>query len=114
MSASFRGCEDEVARVTPAMILLAILAVPLAAGALSFAARRRTAMEAINLGAFGIVFALAIALVEKVLRMGSISAWNGFLYADSLSALVVLLTALVALICSVYAVGYFRADERSH
>jgi hydrogenase-4 component F len=100
--------------MTPAMILLAILAVPLAAGALSFAARKRTVMEAINLGAFGVVFVLAIALVRTILRTGSISAWNGFLYADSLSALVVLLTALVALICSVYAVGYFRDDQRNN
>src|SRR5207248_2061301 len=35
------------------------------------------------------------------------------LAADSLSALVVLLTALVALACSVYAVGYFRDDEQN-
>jgi hydrogenase-4 component F len=35
---------------------------------------------------------------------------NGFLRADALSALVILLTALVALVCSVYAVGYFRRD----
>ncbi len=95
------------------MILLAILAVPLAAGGLSFAARKRPAMEAINLGAFTVLFFLAVALVARVLRMGSISAWNGFLRADSLSALVVLLTAFVALICSVYAVGYFRDDERN-
>ncbi len=95
------------------MILLAILAVPLVAGALSFAARKRQAMEAINLGGFGVVFVLAIALVARVLRLGNISSLNGFLYADSLSALVVLLTSLVALICSVYAVGYFRDDERN-
>src|SRR5712691_123875 len=95
------------------MILLAILAVPLAAGGLSFAARKRPAMEAINLGAFTVLFFLTVALVVRVLQMGSISAWNGFLRADSLSALVVLLTAFVALICSVYAVGYFRDDERN-
>src|SRR5207245_11586034 len=37
----------------------------------------------------------------------------GFLHADSLSALVVLLTAFIALVCSIYAVGYFRDDERN-
>jgi hydrogenase-4 component F len=95
------------------MLLLSILAVPLAAGALSFAARKRPAMEAINLGAFAVLFLLAVALVARVLRMASISAWNGFLRADSLSALVVLLTAFVALSCSIYAVGYFRDDERN-
>jgi hydrogenase-4 component F len=96
------------------MILVLILVVPLIASAASFAARRRAAMEAINLGAFAIVLALAAALVAQVLRAGSTSVWNGFLAADSLSALVVLLTAFVALVCSVYAVGYFRDDERNH
>src|SRR5579863_8328910 len=96
-----------------AMILILILAVPLAAGALSFAARKRSAMEAINLAAFALLLVLAVALAAQVLRTGSISAWNGFLRADSLSALVVLLTAFVGLICSVYAIGYFRDDERN-
>ncbi len=95
------------------MILLLILAVPLAASALSFLARKRPAMEAINLGAFTALFLLAIALAAQVLRKGSVSTWNGFLAADSLSALVVLLTSFVALICSVYAVGYLRDDERN-
>jgi hydrogenase-4 component F len=70
-------------------------------------------MEVVNLSAFGALFLLAVALVAQVLRTGSVSAWNGFLRADSLSALVVLLTAFVGLICSVYAVGYFRDDERN-
>ena len=95
------------------MIPVLILAVPLAAGALSFAARKRSAMEAINLAAFALLLALAVALAAQVLHTGSISAWSGFLHADSLSALVVLLTAFVGLVCSVYAVGYFREDERN-
>ena len=95
------------------MILVLILAVPLAAAALSFAARKRVAMEAINVGAFALLLALAVVLAAQVLRAGSISTWNGFFAADALSALVVLLTAFVALVCSVYAVGYFRADERN-
>jgi hydrogenase-4 component F len=35
------------------------------------------------------------------------------LYADHRSALVIVLTASVALACSVYAVGYLREDERN-
>jgi len=95
------------------MLLTAILAVPLAAAGLSFAARKRPAMEAANLGAFGALLVLAVALVVRILRTGSISSWNGFLHADSLRALVVLLTAFVSLICSIYAIGYFRDDERN-
>jgi len=98
----------------PGMVLFVILAIPLAAGALSFAARKRAAMEAINVGAFAVLFLFAVTLAAEVLRAGSISVWNGFLYADALSALVVVLTAFVALVCSIYAVGYFRHDEQNH
>ena len=95
------------------MILLALLLVPFAAGVVSALARTRRAMENANLAAFGIAFVLALAVAGQVLRAGSVSLWGGFLYADPLSALVCLLTASVALVCSVYAVGYLREDERS-
>ena len=95
------------------MILAFLLAVPLAGGVSSALARRRREMEAINLAAFGMTFLLALAVAAGVLRAGAISLWDGFLYADSLSALVILLTASVALVCAVYAVGYLREDDRS-
>ena len=95
------------------MILPALLLVPFAAGVLSFFARKRAAMETINLVGFAATFLIAAGLVAQVLRVGAISLWDGFLYADALSALVILLTASVALLCSVYAVGYLRENERS-
>lgn len=69
-------------------------------------------MEAANLAAFAGVLVLAVRLAAVVLAGGPLTVWNGFLYADALSALVVLLTALVALMCGVYAVGHLRQDER--
>ena len=95
------------------MILLALLIVPLAAGPLAFLLRERRAMESINLVAFATLFGMATVLVAQVLRGGSVSLWNGLFYADALSALVVLLSAFVALVCSIYAVGYFRDEESS-
>src|SRR4051812_30223133 len=95
------------------MILLILLLVPFAAGVLSAMARKRRTMENVNLAAFAIVFVLALIVAAQVLGAGSVSLWGGFLYADALSALVCLLTALVALVCSVYAVGYLREDELS-
>ena len=97
-------------------LLALLLAVPLiacAACALPAVARRRPALEAVNLAAFALTFLLSLAVASEVLRSGSISLWNGFLYADSLSALVILLNASVALACAVYAVGYLREDESS-
>ena len=95
------------------MILLGLLIVPLVAGPLAFFLRRRRRMELVNLAAFAILLGLAIVLVAQVLRGGSVSLWNGFFYADALSALVVLLSAFVSLVCSIYAVGYFRHEEKS-
>src|SRR5207247_585035 len=71
-------------------------------------------LVSINLAGYAALFLLSAALASKILRAGSVQLWNVFLAADSLSALVVLLTAFVALACSVYAVGYFREDERNH
>ena len=94
-------------------ILLALPLIPFAAGIFSLVARTRRAMEVANLAAFGITFALALAGAGEVLRSGPVSMFGGFLYADHLSALVCLLTASVALVCSAYAIGYLREDERS-
>ena len=95
------------------MILIGLLAIPLVAAALSAVSRRRTMMEAVNLACFALIFLIALALGSEVLASGPVSLMDGFLYADSLSALVILLNASVALLCSVYAVGYLRDDERS-
>ena len=95
------------------MILIPLLLAPLAAALLSFLAPRRQIMEAINLAGFAATFAVALGLAGHVLQQGPVALWDGFLYADHLSALVILLTASMALVCSVYAVGYLREDERS-
>jgi hydrogenase-4 component F len=95
------------------MILLILLLVPAATAVLSFFGPRRAIMEAINLTGFAATFFVALVLAAQVLRTGAVSLWDGFLYADHLSALVVLLTASVALLCSAYAVGYLRDDEQS-
>lgn len=95
------------------MILVWLLLVPLAAGPLTFLLRRRPGMEAVNLGAFAALLCLSAALGLQVLESGPVSLWDGLLYADALSALIILLTAFVAMACSVYAVGYFRHDEKN-
>jgi len=95
------------------MLLVALLLVPVATAVASFFARRRTAMEVANLVGFGAVFLIAVALAARVLAAGTVSLANGFFYADALSALVILLTASVALVCSTYSIGYLRDDQQS-
>ena len=70
-------------------------------------------MEVANLVGFGAVFLIAVALAARVLAAGTVSLANGFFYADALSALVILLTASVALVCSTYSIGYLRDDQQS-
>src|SRR5512140_3545006 len=92
------------------MLLILLLVVPLVSGLACLVLPRRGQWEAANLLGFGMVAGLAAALGLNVAATGTVSALNGFLRADSLSALVIGLTAFVALMCSVYAIGYFRRD----
>ncbi len=95
------------------MLLPLLLLVPLLAGLLCWLVRSRRALETLNLLAFAAVAALAARLAGEVLANGPVKEFGGFLYADALSTLVIALTAFVALVVSIYAVGYFRHDERS-
>ncbi len=72
-------------------------------------------MEAINLCGFGrLCWGARFCSLRRCCTRAVFRCGTAFFYADSLSALVVLLTAFVALVCSVYAVGYFREDEQNH
>jgi hydrogenase-4 component F len=93
------------------MELMLLVLVPLAAGLLCLTTRSRAWWEGLNLGAFAIVAALAFTVAADVAGQGTVTALGGFLRADALSALVLGLTGFVSLVCSIYAVGYFRRDE---
>lgn len=94
------------------MTLMLLLAVPLVASASCLLVASRLWWERLNLAAFALVAALAISIGLDVGRLGAITALNGFLRADALSALVIGLTAFVALVCAIYSIGYFRRDLR--
>ena len=95
------------------MLLLTILLTPLAAGLICAGVKSRPVLEAVNLSLSLVLCPLAATLAAMVLRNGHVAALGEALYADALSALVVVLTASVALVTSIYAVGYLRQDERS-
>ncbi len=95
------------------MTLLLLLLVPVLAGLVCLMTNSRALWERINLGAFAIVGALAFRIAGDVIAHGPVSALDGFLRADALSALVIGVTAFVSLLCSIYAVGYLRRDETS-
>src|SRR5947207_2522131 len=95
------------------MALMLLVLVPLTAGLICWRVRKRAVLERVNLLAFGIVAALSVWLGAEVLARESVEAFGGFLRADALSALVLALTAFIALACGIYAVGFLREEERS-
>jgi hydrogenase-4 component F len=93
-----------------APILLVI--IPWLAGLLCLATRSRVAWERLNLLGFLLLAPVALVVAADVLAHGPVTALDGFLRVDALGALVVGLTAFVALVTTVYAIGYFRRDLR--
>jgi hydrogenase-4 component F len=91
-------------------LLTPILIVPLVAGLACLLARSRAVMEALNVLAFAIGLALGLRLLHRVLSAGVVAEWNEFLFADALSAWMVLLVSAVSLATSLYAGRYFRRD----
>ena len=96
------------------MMILLLLSIPLLACGLTAIVRSRRWMEAIHLASAAGSMVAAVLLAGQVLRQGTVSLGNGFLYADQLSALAALLTAFVSLACAPYAIGYLRRDEADH
>jgi hydrogenase-4 component F len=95
------------------MMLILLVLVPLSAGLLCLTTRSRAWWERLNLLAFAVVAGLAVVLGLDLAAQGehgTVTALDGFLRADALSALVIGLTAFVGLVCAIYAVGYFRRD----
>lgn len=95
------------------MVILLLLAIPLLASAITALLRDTRAMEALHVASAAGALAAAGWLAAEVLRVGAVSFWDGFLYADSLSALVALLTAFVYCAAAPYAVGYFRREREN-
>jgi len=92
------------------MTLLLLLLIPLSASLLCLITSSPRAWERLNLVAFVLLAPLALKLGFDVLGNGTVTALDGGLRADALSALVVGIISLVALVCGIYSIGYFRAD----
>src|SRR5207247_4416279 len=116
LAAGFRPPADGAScgnHARNAMKMTLLVLVSVLTGLSCWPLRQRAVLEQLNLLAFGVVAALAAWLGAEVLARGTVEAFGGFLRVDALSALVVCLTAFVALACGVYAIGYMREDERA-
>jgi hydrogenase-4 component F len=95
------------------VFLTPLLIVPALAGLLCLPLRSRRVMEAVNVLAFAGTLALGIRLLDEVLARRVITECHEFLYADALSAWMVLLISTVSLGTSLHAGHYFRRDLES-
>jgi hydrogenase-4 component F len=92
------------------MLLTPILLIPPAAALLCLLAPWRRLMEWINILAFAATLTLGVQLLPEVLAHTVVTEWKEFLYADALSAWMVLLISAVSFGTSLYAGRYFRRD----
>lgn len=92
------------------MVVAAVLALPLFGMVGCLLAKNRRAVEAIQLLALAGTFVAALLLASEVVATGPVHAWGTVLYADALSALVILLGALVAALTGLYSIGHFRVE----
>ncbi|MGH7013635.1 MAG: proton-conducting transporter membrane subunit [Stellaceae bacterium] len=93
--------------MNPGAPLLGLVLAPLAAVALCLIVRRPRAAEAINLAASIVSFGCALPLPFLIDDHTNLF-WNDYVILDRASAWVILCSAIVYLLASIYAVGYMR------
>ena len=93
------------------MLIYAILAVPLAAGAITAAVPGRHWAGWVAAAANGAVLVLGIVLAAQVTRGHPAAAAGGILRADALSAFMVIVIGAVAVLASCQSVRYLSAES---
>jgi len=92
------------------MLIYLLLAIPLLTGILCRLVPGQAAIERINvLGALATA-GVGIALGLRVFMDGAVTARGDFFRVDALSALLILVIAVVGLFAALYSVGYMRHD----
>jgi hydrogenase-4 component F len=88
-------------------LLLAVTLAPLAAAVLCLGAARPRLCEGVNLSAAIISFAAALPLPFLIGGQAALF-WGGYVILDRVAAWVMLCSAIVYVLASIYAVGYMR------
>lgn len=89
-------------------ILFYLPAVPLGTSLLAFGLRSRRMVEVVHFAGSSIVALLSLLLAQYVLSGQTLLALNGMLYADSLTAVLVLIIGVVGFLDGFYSIGYMR------
>jgi len=94
------------------MVLVSLLLVPLVASGACLLLRQRRWYEIITLASAIIVLVFAGIATDEVMSSGYIHALADWLYADALSAVILLVIAFVGATAALYSIGYLREDMR--
>ena len=94
------------------MTLLLLLLIPLLASGICLIAPARRWLELTTIASATLLLVLAGFVIYQVMRAGHITGLSDWLYADALSALIVLVIALVGFTTALYSIGYLREDMR--
>ncbi|MBE3573370.1 MAG: hydrogenase 4 subunit F, partial [Moorella humiferrea] len=91
-------------------ILFYLPAVPLGTALLAFGIRSRRMVEVVHFAGISIVALLSLLLVQHVLKGQRLLALGEMLYADSLTAVLVLIIGILGFLVGFYSIGYMRYD----
>lgn len=94
------------------LLILTLLGVPIAGAALTWSMRADTAWHGVGIGTHTAVLAVALLLLDRLLKKGSFGALGGWLYLDHLGGIVLLIVAGVGFAAALYSVGYLRHERR--
>src|SRR5574338_1492681 len=86
--------------------VLALLLTPVISGVLVTFLRKKRAIEMITTTSMGLILAQCLFLVSEISSKKAISAFDGFFYADAVSAFIVLPIAGVGFVTSLYSINY--------
>jgi hydrogenase-4 component F len=92
------------------MLIYLLLAAPLLTGLLCRVLPGRATVERINMLGALLTGVVGVALGVQVFMDGPVTTRGGFFRVDALSALLILLIAVVGLCAALYSVGYLRHD----
>jgi len=93
------------------MELILLPLIPFLSGLLCLLVQSSDWWERVNLACFALVAGMAAGLGLRVAHGSEVTALDGFLRVDALSALVIGVTAFVAFVSAIYAIGYFRREN---
>jgi hydrogenase-4 component F len=94
------------------VVLVALLLTPLVASILCWVVPRMRWAEGVSLASGALSLGWALLAVSALNRAGHLEALHGWLYADALSGVTLLIIAFVGFTVALYSIGYLREDIR--